>query len=151
MLSVARDKWSDLKGVTFQEGDAQNLPFSDRYFDVVSVAYGARNWPALEVGLAEAKRVLRVGGQIGILEFGQPRNAVWRGVFNAYSRYVIPVIGGMVSGERAPYEYLPKTAATFPSGERFEEIMSRVGLASVRTVPLMNGIAYLYIGERRYE
>jgi demethylmenaquinone methyltransferase/2-methoxy-6-polyprenyl-1,4-benzoquinol methylase len=151
MLGVAREKWSELKGVTFHEGDAQSLPFSDRTFDVVSVAYGARNWSALELGLAEARRVLRVGGRIGILEFGQPRNALWRGVFNAYSRYVIPLIGGAISGERAPYEYLPKTASSFPSGERFEEIMSKVGLASVRTVPLMNGVAYLYIGERRYE
>jgi demethylmenaquinone methyltransferase/2-methoxy-6-polyprenyl-1,4-benzoquinol methylase len=149
MLQVARAKWGSLAGVSFNEGDAQALPFEGGTFDFVTVAYGVRNWPDLELGLAEVKRVLVSGGRVGILEFGQPRNRLWRGFFNAYSRHVIPFLGGLISGERAPYEYLPKTAASFPCGAEFEGILRGVGLTPLRTVSLMGGVAHLYFAENR--
>ena len=86
----------------------------------------------------------RPGGSIGILEFGQPRNLVWRGLFGFYSRYVIPAVGGLISGERAPYEYLPKTAAVFPCGDAFVAELRRVGFSSARAISLAGGVAFIY-------
>lgn len=148
MLNVARRRWCDLKNVTWSEGDAHNLAFRDGEFDVVTVAYGVRNWPDFRAGLLEVLRVLRVGGSVGILEFGQPSNALWRWCFGVYSRYVIPTIGGIVAGSRAPYEYLPKTAAVFPCGEQFVAVLRDVGFVGVRRRSLCGGVAHIYTASK---
>jgi demethylmenaquinone methyltransferase/2-methoxy-6-polyprenyl-1,4-benzoquinol methylase len=148
MLNVARRRWSSLPNVTWCEGDAQSLACRDGEFDAVTVAYGVRNWPDFRVGLAEVLRVVRPGGCVGILEFGQPRNAVWRWCFSLYSRYVIPTLGGLVSGTRAPYEYLPRTSAVFPCGEDFEVVLKEVGFSGVRRISLLGGVAHIYIASK---
>ena len=148
MLEVARSRWTAIPHVTWIEADAQNLPFEDESFDVASVAYGVRNLPDLSAGLSEIRRVVKVGGQVGILEFGTARNPVWRAIFSFYSRYIIPFIGGIISGERGAYEYLPKTAAAFPCGEQFEDLLRQAGLTPLRTIPLMGGIAFIYVAKR---
>jgi demethylmenaquinone methyltransferase/2-methoxy-6-polyprenyl-1,4-benzoquinol methylase len=149
MLNRARQRFREISNVTWMEGDAQALSFDDGSFDVVTVAYGVRNWPERERGLREVCRVLRVGGYVGILEFGQPRNALWRALFSLYSRYVIPTIGGLLSGSRAAYEYLPKTSAVFPCGGAFEELLTSEGLTPLSTVPLAGGVAYVYVAVKR--
>lgn len=146
MLNVARSRWQNLRNVSWNEGDAQKLFCRDGEFDVVTVAYGVRNWPEFMVGLAEAYRVLRPGGSIGILEFGQPANPLWRAIFGLYSRYVIPTLGGWVSGTRAPYEYLPRTASTFPCGIDFVEALQNVGFCNIRAISQAGGVAYVYMG-----
>jgi demethylmenaquinone methyltransferase/2-methoxy-6-polyprenyl-1,4-benzoquinol methylase len=148
MLNVARKRWSRLPNVTWCEGDAQGLACRDGEFDAVTVAYGVRNWPDFRTGLVEVLRVIRPGGSVGILEFGQPRNALWRWCFGLYSRYVIPTLGGLVSGTRAPYEYLPKTSAVFPCGEDFEVALNEVGFSSVRRISLLGGVAHIYIAAK---
>lgn len=148
MLDVARTRHSSIRNVSWVEADAQNLAFDDCSFDFVTVAYGVRNLPDLKVGLREMYRVVKVGGQVGILEFGRPQNVLWRGVFSWYSRCVIPLLGGAISGQRGAYEYLPTTAAAFPCGAQFEELLSDVGLVPIKTVSLMGGVAYIYIAAR---
>jgi len=149
MLARAQQRFSDLKNVEWHEGDAQALAFESNVFDVVTVAYGVRNWPDRELGLREVARVLRPGGRVGILEFGQPSNAVWGAAFRMYSRYVIPCIGGKISGHRTAYQYLPKTSAAFPCGDQFNALLASAGLSGTLTLRLMGGIAYIYIAEKR--
>ncbi len=151
MLERARRRFAGLQNAEWYEGDAQNLSFGSGEFDVVTVAYGVRNWPDRERGLREIARVLRPGGQVGILEFGQPKNPVWGAAFRVYSRYIIPGIGGAISGHRAAYEYLPKTSATFPCGEEFNAMLVRAGLTARRTLRIFGGVAYIYIAEKRME
>ena len=149
MLARARQRFAHLQNVEWQEGDAQALGLEDASFDLVTVAYGVRNWPDPERGLREVARVLRPGGKVGVLEFGQPRNALWGAVFRMYSRYVIPCIGGMVSGHRSAYQYLPKTSATFPCGDAFVALLARAGLVASSCTSLMGGVAYIYIAEKK--
>lgn len=148
MLDRARQRFAKLRNAEWYEGDAQNLSFGSSEFDVVTVAYGVRNWPDRERGLREIARVLRPGGRVGILEFGQPQNPVWGAAFRMYSRYIIPCIGGAISGHRAAYEYLPKTSATFPCGDEFNTVLARTGLTARVTSSLFGGVAYIYIAEK---
>jgi demethylmenaquinone methyltransferase/2-methoxy-6-polyprenyl-1,4-benzoquinol methylase len=151
MLARARQRFPDLQNVAWQEGDAQALALEAATFDVVTVAYGVRNWPDPERGLREVARVLRPGGQVGILEFGQPRNPVWGAAFRMYSRYVIPYIGGTISGHRSAYEYLPKTSAAFPCGDSFVAMLARAGLVASSCTSLIGGVAYIYVAEKRID
>jgi demethylmenaquinone methyltransferase/2-methoxy-6-polyprenyl-1,4-benzoquinol methylase len=148
MLDVARKRWRDITNVSWREGDAQALDFEDQAFGVITVAYGVRNWPDFRVGLSEVYRVLKYGGQVGILEFGQPRSRIWRWVFGLYSRYVIPLVGGLISGSRAPYEYLPQTSAVFPCGDEFVGELRSIGFSAIQSVSLMGGVAYIYIAHK---
>jgi demethylmenaquinone methyltransferase/2-methoxy-6-polyprenyl-1,4-benzoquinol methylase len=148
MLAVARNRWKELSNVTWLEGDAQNLTIGAAEFDAVTVAYGVRNWPDLAAGLAEVYRVLRPGGSVAILEFGQPCNRLWRWCFGLYSKWIIPTIGGLISGTRAPYEYLPRTSATFPCGDRFARLLEDAGFASVKQTSLMGGVAFVYLASK---
>jgi len=148
MLERARERWSDLTNVSWFEGDAQALQFEDASFDVTTVAYGVRNWPDRERGLREIHRVLKPGGRVGILEFGQPSQPLWRGVFGTYSRWIIPTIGGLVSGNRKAYEYLPKTSAAFPCGAEFAAMLAGVGLRPESVTPLIGGVAFVYVARK---
>lgn len=150
MLERARVRWRSIGNVSWSEGDAQALECKDNTFDVVTVAYGVRNWPERERGLREIHRVLKAGGYVGILEFGQPTNRVWRSIFNFYSRSIIPFLGGLVSGNREAYEYLPKTSAVFPCGEAFAALLSEAGLEPVSIAPLLGGVAYIYVARKKF-
>lgn len=146
MLEVAKRRWGQLSAVSWVEGDAQALKLPDRSFDVVTVAYGVRNWPDFNRGLGEVFRVLKPGGCVGVLEFGQPNNSLWRWGFNIYSRYVIPNLGGLISGNREAYRYLHRTAGVFPCGERFLDVLKATGFKQGRCVPLAGGVAFVYLG-----
>jgi len=148
MLQVARSRFQPLSNVEWVEADAQKLPFEDASFDCLTVSYGIRNVPNLEFGLSEMCRVVKPGGTIAILEFGTPRNSLWRGLFSLYSNYIIPLVGGMLSGQRGAYEYLPTTAAAFPYGDAFEALLVKSGLAPQKTRRLMGGVAYIYVATR---
>lgn len=148
MLSVARKRWGHLGNVVLCEGDALDLAYADSEFDAVTIAYGVRNWPDFSKGLSEVYRVVRPGGSVAILEFGQPRNPIWRRLFGLYSRYVIPALGGLISGTRAPYQYLPKTAASFPCGDEFVSVLKQIGFSNVHQRSLLGGVAYIYIAAK---
>jgi demethylmenaquinone methyltransferase/2-methoxy-6-polyprenyl-1,4-benzoquinol methylase len=128
------------------EADALRLPFRDASFDVASIGFGIRNVDDARAGLVEMARVVKPRGRVVVLEFGQPRGLLAR-PYRLYSRHVLPRVGGWITGERSAYEYLPRTAAAFPSGEAFPELMhSTRRFADVRAYPLSGGIAYVYVG-----
>jgi demethylmenaquinone methyltransferase/2-methoxy-6-polyprenyl-1,4-benzoquinol methylase len=124
--------------------DAQHLPFGDAVFDVVTVAFGLRNVDSLATALREMYRVLRPGGVALILEFGQPRGAIFGPLYRFYARYLLPRLGGWVSGHPEAYAYLPRTAAVFPAGSRFVREMVAQDFINVHAHALSGGIVYLY-------
>ncbi len=134
--------------LTFALADAQALPFPDARFDCVTVAFGLRNVDCLGTALREMHRVLRAGGVALVVEFGQPQNRVFGSVYRAYSRYVMPNVGGWLSGNRDAYAYLPRTAAAFPAGERFCREMRQQAFVDAEAQSLNGGIVYLYRAKR---
>lgn len=130
--------------VAFALADAQCLPFCDASFDAVSVAFGLRNVDCLTTTLSEMYRVLRPGGAVVVLEFGQPQGAVFGPLYRFYSRHVLPRIGGWLSGYSEAYAYLPRTAAIFPAGARFSLAMREQNFVDVRYQPLTGGVVYIY-------
>jgi len=131
---------------TLVESDALALPFADASLDLITIAFGYRNLANYRAGLAEMRRVLRPGGAAAILEFSQPPNRLFAGFYNWYSRRVLPVIGGVISGAREAYEYLPESVRKFPDGPALARMMSEEGFAPVEWEYLTFGIAALHIG-----
>lgn len=132
--------------VEFAVADALALPYADASFDVCSIAFGIRNVDDPLRCLREMARVVKPGGCVVVLEFGQPGGA-FGAFFRAWSHSVIPAVGGLLTGNRAAYEYLPRTAAHFPAGERFLELMHESGAFRDSTAhALWSGTAYVYRG-----
>ena len=125
MLQRARHKFPSAN-VRWMESDAMHLPFPDASFDLVTAAFGFRNLSNYAAGLTEIHRVLRPGGQIGILEANQPEG--WRAlVYNTYFRRLLPLVGGLISGERAAYRYLPASVERFPRPPQMLEMLAEAG------------------------
>ncbi len=149
LLEGRRKVQGSNRSVALLEGDALRLPFPDDTFDVATIAFGIRNVDDPEQGVQEMARTVRPGGRVVILEFGQPRTLM-AGPYRFYSRHVMPRLGAALTGDRAAYEYLPDTAARFPSGDRFVQIMERTNrFEDVAVRALTGGIAYLYTGTVR--
>lgn len=149
MLEIARGKAaSDSRAVPFVEGDALRLPFADEAFDVVTIAFGLRNLAGVEEGLRELGRVLRPGGRAAVLEFSSPVVPGFRPLFHFYFTRVLPRIGGLVSGSRGAYEYLPDSVSRFPDQKRLAELMRGAGFEEVEYRNLTGGIAALHTGTR---
>lgn len=133
--------------VCFVEADAQQLPFPDDAFQIVSVAFGLRNVTDLERGLSEMARVCRPGGRVAVLEFSLPRRQPLRALYGWYFRRVLPRIGQALARNLSDaYNYLPQSVGEFPSGEALAERMRAAGLRQVRWVSLSLGVATLYVG-----
>jgi demethylmenaquinone methyltransferase/2-methoxy-6-polyprenyl-1,4-benzoquinol methylase len=149
MLSIAAEKVSvtNLR-MPFVEADAMRLPFNDESFDAVTIAFGLRNLPNVEQGLKELCRVIKPDGRLIILEFSKPRIPGFGTVFNFYFSYVLPRIGGFVSGSRAAYEYLPRSVSDFPDQQTLASVMESCNLANVRYKDLTGGIAALHLGTK---
>ena len=151
MLDVARCKVAARgldERVVLDVGDAEHLRVSDASVDVVTVAFGVRNFGNMEAGLSEALRVLRGGGRLVVLEFSTPRNRFVRWAYSLYSDKILRPLGGMVSHDKQAYGYLPASIEEFPSPERFLEIMRGVGFTDCRRRSLCMGIAQIYIGKK---
>ena len=132
--------------VKFEVADALSLPYPAQRFDVASIAFGIRNVDDPLRCLRELSRVVVPGGRVVVLEFGQPQGA-FGALFRFYSRAVMPLVGGLVTGNRSAYEYLPRTAAAFPAGERFIDLMREAGtFSSCAATPLLSGTAFVYLG-----
>jgi demethylmenaquinone methyltransferase / 2-methoxy-6-polyprenyl-1,4-benzoquinol methylase len=147
MLSTAPAK-AKAQGleIEFEVADAMKLPYSAREFDVCSISFGIRNVDDPKVCLSELARVVKPGGRVVVLEFGQPQG-LFGAVFRLYARFVMPLIGQVLTGNRSAYEYLPRTAAAFPAGDRFVDLMRSTGSFSEQSAhPLMAGLAYVYVG-----
>ncbi len=134
--------------IELRVADAEALPFDDGAFDAVTVAFGVRNFENLRKGLGEMLRVTRPGGVVAVLEFSRPGNHPIGWAYRWYARYVLPRIGGWISGDPDAYRYLPASIAAFPSGEAFADELRAAGAAAVRYYPLTGGIATLYMAEK---
>lgn len=130
------------------ESDALYLPLADSTLDLITVAFGFRNLANYEAGLREMQRVLKPGGTAAILEFSQPPNAAFRALYNFYSRRILPVLGGAISGNRDAYTYLPESVRKFPSARELAEAMRRAGFSQVSYEFLTGGIVALHLGRR---
>jgi demethylmenaquinone methyltransferase/2-methoxy-6-polyprenyl-1,4-benzoquinol methylase len=130
------------------ESDAMNLPLRDESLDLVTVAFGFRNLTNYQAGLEEMLRVLKPGGMAAILEFSQPKNRAFAALYNFYSRRVLPVIGGMLTGSPDAYTYLPESVRKFPAAEALAEAMRRAGFSEVRYDLLTGGAVALHMGRK---
>lgn len=115
----------------FLAGDALSLPFADASFDLVTAGFGFRNLANYERGLREIARVLKPGGEVGILEFSDPRDGIGAAAFRFYFRHILPRIGGAISGDSMAYSYLPSSVSKFPPPEELAVWMERAGFADV--------------------
>ncbi len=128
------------------EADGLQLPLADRSLDAVTIAFGFRNFANYEAGLTELRRVLKPGGILAILEFSQPPNRAFAALYNWYSRRVLPLVGGALSGSRDAYTYLPESVRKFPGAEELAAMMSRAGFTSVQFERMTGGIVALHLG-----
>lgn len=129
------------------EADALNLPLPDVHFDLVTSAFGFRNLADYDAGLREIVRVLRPGGECGILDFGEPDGVIGK-MYRLYFKRVLPALGTMISGVRGPYEYLPASVERFPAPQEMLDRMRRAGFSEVSWEPYTFGIAGLYRGKK---
>jgi demethylmenaquinone methyltransferase/2-methoxy-6-polyprenyl-1,4-benzoquinol methylase len=152
MLLPARVKTRQRRAnrrIQYVEADTQSLPFPEDTFQLVTVAFGLRNVTDTDRGLAEMVRVTRPGGHVAILEFSRPRGWLFGRLYRFYFRFVLPVVGQLVSRSRdRAYSYLPASVMEFPDGEALAAKLRQHGLVDVRFHPLTFGIATLYVGRK---
>jgi demethylmenaquinone methyltransferase/2-methoxy-6-polyprenyl-1,4-benzoquinol methylase len=146
MIELARKK---SPAIEFEVADVTNLPYADDTFDVASIAFGIRNVGDPRRGVAELARVVKKGGRVIVLEFGQPRSRAFAALYTLYCSHILPRLGGLLTGNRAAYDYLESSAKRFPSGGDFVAMMREAApFASVTVHPLTFGIAWLYCGTK---
>lgn len=146
MLDIAATKVG--QRVQLVESDALQLPFRGDCFDAVTIGFGLRNLANVEKGLAELARVLKAGGWLAILEFSQPVNPAVRVLFGTYFTRILPVMGGIVSGSRSAYTYLPDSVKRFPDQHELVGLIQRAGFVEVSFENLTGGIAALHLGRK---
>ena len=153
MLVRAKEKsLTKMKGaepkrpILFVESDALRLPFADGAFDLVTAAFGFRNLANYEAGLLEIRRVLKEDGTIAILEFTEPKPGWFGDLYRWYFRTVLPRLGGLISGDKAAYTYLPKSVARFFQPEELRESMVKNGYEGVEVRVWMGGTVALHTG-----
>ena len=133
--------------IRFEQADVTALPYPDSSFDIASIAFGIRNVADRVAGLREMARVVRPGGRVMVLEFGQPSAPVFRPLYNLYSKKVLPMIGGILTGNRRAYDYLDRSAGAFPCGDAFVALMRETGaFDAIEWRAYTAGIAYAYRG-----
>jgi len=151
MLEVGRVKMEQ-KGfsdkIELRLGDSENLDFEENFFDAVIVAFGVRNFENLEKGLNSMRRVLRDKGRLVVLEFSLPQKFPMKQLYNLYFKFILPVIGRIVSKDMSAYTYLPASVNAFPYGDEFLNILQKVGYKKYECIPLTFGICSIYIAEK---
>ena len=152
MLAIAKEKASRKKlesEVIFQEADGLNLPFESDRFSAVTIAFGLRNMSDTDRGISEMIRVCRPGGVVAILEFTMPTFLPYAVVYRFYFKYILPVIGRIVSGRNnRAYEYLPQSVVEFDNREKMKERLQKAGLTDVQARSMTFGTATLYQGTK---
>lgn len=152
MLAIGKKKVmeKDLSGrVSMVVGDSEDLPFGGGKFDAVTVAFGVRNFEDLEKGLSEIYRVLRPGGILVVLETSVPSNPIYKFGYYVYSRNILPLIGKLFSRDRAAYSYLSESAAVFPHGQDFNNILGKTGFIGMEHRPQTFGVASIYVATKQ--
>jgi demethylmenaquinone methyltransferase/2-methoxy-6-polyprenyl-1,4-benzoquinol methylase len=146
MLQIAAGKVP--RRIKLIEGDALSLPFLDRSFEGATIAFGLRNLSSVEGGLNELFRVLKPQGWLAVLEFSRPSNPVFRALFGLYFTKVLPLLGGVISGSKSAYSYLPDSVQRFPDQRQLSLLMERAGFDEVTYENLTGGIAALHMARR---
>lgn len=151
MIEIGRRKIA-AKGLADRVGlvvaDALDLPFADSSFDVVTIAFGVRNFEHLDKGYAQMSRVLRPGGKIVVLELTPPSSKIARPFYNFYTRAIIPAVGRLVSKDRRAYSYLPESIAAVPARDAMTGLMTRAGFTDARWKNLTLGTATIYTAQK---
>ncbi len=151
MLSVARQKVAQAgleDRVELRRGVAESIELPEQSVDVVTVAFGVRNFEDLRGGLSEMARVVRRGGHIVILEFSTPDNPIFRWGYNLYSRHILPRVGGLISRDRRAYDYLPASVEEFATPAEVVSMMQSVGMVECEVRSQSFGIARIYVAKK---
>ena len=130
--------------VQFDYGSAQQMPYANASFDTVTCAYGVRNFANMDEGLSEMYRVLRMGGELMVLEFSYPTNPVIRWGYDLYFTHILPFIGNLFSRDKGAYSYLNRSVKNFPYGEAFCQHLRKAGFTQIKATPLTFGISTIY-------
>ncbi len=146
-MLVRAEQKSGARDIRWVEADALNLPFAAGQFQLVTSAFGFRNLANYDRGLSEIYRVLASDGEVGILDFGEPKGLIGK-LYRVYFRRVLPAIGTLISGVSGPYAYLPASVQRFPSPDQMLERMRAAGFRDVSWTPYTFGIAGLYRGKK---
>ncbi|NJB36050.1 MULTISPECIES: bifunctional demethylmenaquinone methyltransferase/2-methoxy-6-polyprenyl-1,4-benzoquinol methylase UbiE [Flavobacteriaceae] len=151
MLSVGKQKIKQKNldnTIEMVLGDSEALPFKDDSFDAITVAFGVRNFENLEKGLKEILRVLKPGGSFVVLETSVPTKFPFKQGYKVYTKYFLPTIGKLFSKDRVAYSYLSESAAAFPFGEAFNNILRKIGFIGVENKPQTLGVATIYVASK---
>lgn len=132
-------------------GDSEKLPFQDNLFDAVIVSFGVRNFENLEKGIGDIYRVLKPNGVVIILEFSKPRKFPFKQTYNFYFKYILPLLGRMVSKDKSAYTYLPESVQTFPDGDNFIQVLNKIGFKETKCRTLTFGVSSIYSGQKPLE
>ena len=130
-------------------GDGENIPYPDNYFDVITVAYGVRNFENLEKGLSEILRTIKSGGQLIILETSVPTKFPFKQGYAFHSKFILPLVGKLFSKDKAAYSYLSNSANEFPFGEALNNILRKIGFIDVQHLPQTFGVATIYHASKK--
>lgn len=151
MLEIGREKIKRRgleQTIELIKGDSEALPFEENSFDAAIVAFGVRNFENLKEGLAEIYRVIKPGGGFVVLEFSQPRAALFRKFYFFYFTRLLPLLGQLVSKDKNAYLYLPESVKEFPDGEEFISILKQGGFQNARCFPQTFGISSIYTAQK---
>jgi demethylmenaquinone methyltransferase/2-methoxy-6-polyprenyl-1,4-benzoquinol methylase len=151
MLRVAREKSERLpssSGIEFIHGDAQQIPFPDDSFHVVTIGYGLRNLADLEKGVRDMLRVTKSGGRLVSLEFGKPSNGLWRVFYFTYLKFMLPIFGKIFCGNSAAYAYVLESLTHYPAQQEVAAKMTTLGWRDVRVIDLMGGVMCIHYAEK---
>jgi len=151
MLEIGYEKVKNRKfnnRIKMVVGDCEKLSYPDNYFDAATVAFGVRNFQNLDKGLSEIHRVLRRGGNLVILETAVPQKFPIRQFYNFYTHKIMPIFGLLLSKDKYAYRYLSNSAAAFPFGAAFNNILIKNGFISLKNLPQTFGVASIYCAKK---
>ncbi len=151
MMRFGREKINKLglsQVITLESGNAETVSYPDGSFDAIVVGFGVRNFQNLEKGLENLLRMLKPGGQLLVLEFSYPKNALVKAGYNFYFSYITPVVGKLLSKDTRAYSYLTESVKAFPNNEQFTAILDRLGYKKTWFRGLSFGIAAIYSGQK---
>lgn len=151
MLEIGKQKVKNKQledRIDMQLGDSEALPFDKETFDGVTIAFGVRNFENLELGLQEIFRVLKPNGALVVLETAVPQNRLLRSLYTLYTQKIMPFIGKLFSKNPSAYQYLSDSAAIFPCGEQFNNILRKNGFIEVEDFPQTLGVSSIYFARK---
>lgn len=148
MLDIAKNKSNnqDLDKIKYIHGFAENLPFEDNSFDIITISFGIRNFNNNEIALKEIKRILKPNGKLAILEFCRPKSSIFQTIFSFYFNKIIPIIGKVLTGEKI-FDYLPESVNNFFSISELSKKIEEFGFTKIKSKNLTFGICSILIGE----